>query len=111
MHLWSPVPRRRELLIIAVMRLVFPDLLIPASLDVDGLTGLTQRLDAGANVVTSIIPPMAGLAGVSQSSLDIDEGNRTITCIFPVLDSIGLVPAGRGEYQTWVVGRQMIGLN
>ncbi len=37
----------RELIIIAVMRLVLPDLLIPASLDVDGLEGLASRLEAG----------------------------------------------------------------
>lgn len=106
MHRWSSVSRLRELLIIAVMRLVFPDRLIPASLDVDGLTGLKQRLDAGANVVTSIIPPMAGLAGVSQRSLDIEEGNRTVHSILPVLESSGLAPAGRDEYINWVTDRQ-----
>jgi methylornithine synthase len=36
--------RRRELLAIAVMRLVFPEKLIPASLDVDGLAGLKLLL-------------------------------------------------------------------
>lgn len=49
------------------MRLLFPDKLIPASLDVDGISGLELRLMAGANVVTSIIPPNEGLAGVAQS--------------------------------------------
>lgn len=106
MYNWSVVPRLRELLIIAVMRLVFPDRLIPASLDVDGLTGLRQRLDAGANVVTSIIPPQVGLAGVSQSSLDIEEGNRTAHSILPVLASAGLAPAGRDEYFNWIIDRQ-----
>lgn len=111
MHHWVPVPRWRELLIIAVMRLVFPDRLIPASLDVDGLTGLRQRLDAGANVVTSIIPPLAGLSGVSQSSLDIEEGNRTVSSILPVLKAAGLAPASREEYINWMVDRQKSALN
>lgn len=103
---WLPVPRQRELLIIAVMRLVFPNRLIPASLDVDGLTGLKQRLDAGANVVTSIIPPEAGLSGVSQSSLDIEEGNRSVSSILPVLEDSGLASAGPEDYINWMAGRK-----
>ena len=67
-----------ELLVIAAMRLRMPERLIPASLDVAGLAGLDARLHAGANVVTSIVPPTAGLAGVSQSELDIDQGLRTV---------------------------------
>ena len=59
------------------MRLAMPDRLIPASLDVDGIAGLEPRIAAGANVVTSIVPPDIGLAGVSQSELDIDDGLRT----------------------------------
>ena len=96
------VPRLKELLIIAVMRLVFPDRLIPASLDVDGLSGLADRLNAGANVVTSVIPPHAGLAGVSNSSLDIEDGNRTISKIIPVLKDCGLVSASREDYAEWI---------
>ncbi len=96
------VPHLRELQIIAVMRLVFPDRLIPASLDVDGLNGLADRLNAGANVVTSIIPPQSGLAGVSNHSLDIEDGNRTISKIIPVLKECGLVPASRDEYAAWI---------
>ena len=46
-----------EVLTIAVMRLLMPDRLIPASLDVEGIEGLRSRLDAGANVVTSLVPP------------------------------------------------------
>ncbi|WP_407309008.1 methylornithine synthase PylB [Desulfosporosinus sp. SB140] len=106
MQSFPSVPRLRELLLIAVMRLVFPDRLIPASLDVDGLNGLTDRLNAGANVVTSIIPPQSGLAGVSNHSLDIDDGNRTISRILPVLERNGLVLANRYEYDEWVQRRQ-----
>ena len=35
-------------------------------------------LQASADVVTSIVPPTVGLAGVSQAELDIDEGYRTV---------------------------------
>ncbi|HZK83263.1 MAG TPA: methylornithine synthase PylB [Desulfosporosinus sp.] len=106
MQNFPAVPRSRELLIIAVMRLVFPDRLIPASLDVAGLNGLAERLNAGANVVTSIIPPQSGLAGVSNHSLDIEDGNRTITKIVPVMKQCGLVPASREEYAEWMLQRQ-----
>lgn len=108
MENWMTPPRLRELLIIAVMRLLFPDRLIPASLDVDGIRGLKQRLDAGANVVTSIIPPKSGLAGVSNSSLDIEDGNRTVQRVSQVLEEIGLTAATAAEYRTWVDKRQQL---
>ncbi len=91
-----------ELLIIAVLRLLFPDKLIPASLDVEGINGLERRLNAGANVVTSIIPSEDGLLGVSQSTLDIEEGGRTIPGIVPVLERCGLQPATLQQYLEWV---------
>lgn len=100
------IPHLRELLLIAVMRLVFPDRLIPASLDVDGLHGLAERLNSGANVVTSIIPPQSGLAGVSNHSLDIEDGNRTVSKILPLLKQSGLVAATRHDYEEWVRRRQ-----
>jgi methylornithine synthase len=96
----------REINIIAVMRLLFPDKLIPASLDVEGVSGLKARLDAGANVVTSIIPPQSGLMGVSQSTLDISEGHRTVTGIKPILSECGLVTASLGEYVDWMGSQQ-----
>ncbi|WP_088227271.1 methylornithine synthase PylB [Desulfosporosinus sp. FKB] len=105
---WKTNSHFRELLIIAVMRLVMPDRLIPASLDVDGINGLEQRLNSGANVITSIIPPSLGFAGVSQSTLDIDDGNRSLEKIIPVLKNIQLEPATRFEYQSWVESRRSI---
>jgi len=87
-----------ELLTIAVLRLVLPDRLIPASLDVDGIRGLERRLAAGANVVTSIVPPTSGLAGVSNAVLDIDEGYRTVAGVLPHLKRLGLRPAGTAAY-------------
>lgn len=99
-------PRIKEYLCIAVMRLVMPERLIPASLDVDGIGGLKMRLDAGANVVTSIIPPSSSLAGVSQSTLDIEQGLRTVSEVTKVLNSMGLQPAGLDDYMQWMAGRK-----
>ena len=82
----------KELLIIALFRLVFPAKCIPATLDVEGLGGLKRRLQAGANVVTSIVPPGQGLAGVARSYLDIDDARRTVSSVLPVLAECGLEP-------------------
>jgi methylornithine synthase len=95
-------PRVRELKIIAVMRLLFPGKLIPASLDVDGISGLNARMAAGANVVTSIIPPRTGLMGVSNSTLEVDEGYRTVERVSSDLEKIGLEVASPGDYMNWV---------
>ncbi len=97
----APSPDR-EMMIIATMRLLFPDRLIPASLDVRGIGGLRDRLLAGANVVTSLIPAGVGLVGVSQSALDIDEGHRTVKGVIPVMEKMGLKAATRDEYTKWV---------
>ncbi|MDR3288321.1 MAG: methylornithine synthase PylB [Peptococcaceae bacterium] len=91
-----------ELLDIAVMRLLFPDRLIPASLDVEGLSGLEKRLLAGANVITSLIPPDEGLAGVSQWEKDIKEGGRTRWSVTPVVEKCGLKMASSEEYRVWM---------
>jgi len=91
-----------ELLTIATMRLAMPESLIPASLDVDGIRGLERRLNAGANVVTSIVPPTVGLAGVSQAELDIDEGHRTVEGVLPHLAQLGLRPGTVAEYRAWL---------
>lgn len=95
-----------ELKTIALMRLCMPDRLIPASLDIDGLAGLKQRLNAGANVVTSLVPPGEGLAGVAQSKLDIEAGGRTTAGIQNVLKACGLSPAPLAQYRRWVRDRR-----
>jgi len=95
----------QELLTLAVMRLLMPDRLIPASLDVDGLKGLAARLDAGANVVTSIVPPDSGLAGVANNSLDIKEARRSMEKIVPVLESCGLEVASQQAFRDWLSSR------
>jgi methylornithine synthase len=104
----SSPSRMTECLCIAVMRLTMPDRLIPASLDVDGIKGLKMRLAAGANVITSIIPPNNRLAGVSQSSLDIEQGLRTVSEVKKVITTMGLRIASGKVYQSWVEDRKEI---
>lgn len=87
-----------ELISIAVMRILFPDRLIPASLDVEGIAGLKTRIDAGANVITSIVPPNKELAGVAQHELDIDNGNRSIEHVLELLDGMGRRAGTDSEY-------------
>jgi len=43
-----------------------------------------------------------GLAGVSQYSLDIDDGRRSAGAVEPVLEKLGLKRADPEEYRTWV---------
>jgi len=99
---WPSPPRIYEMMIIAVLRLMFPDRLIPASLDIDGLGGLQERLKAGANVVTSLIPPRLGLAGVAQASLNVNDGYRTVKGVVPLLEELGLSAATTENYINWV---------
>jgi len=91
-----------ELKVIALMRILYPHALIPASLDVDGIAGLKDRLLAGANVVTSIIPPASGLMGVAQSSMDVDEGGRTVAEASRIIESLGLAPGTVDEYKEYL---------
>ena len=102
----TPPDSQKEMVIISVLRLAFPDRLIPASLDVEGLGGLKQRLEAGANVVTSIVPPGSDLAGVARHSLDIEEGRRTASFVRKVLQDCGLRSASTEEYLAWTKNRK-----
>ena len=102
MEHFPPPNSLKELLVIALMRLVFPERLIPASLDVGGHAQLHHKLAAGANVVTSIIPPGQGLAGVAQCDFDIEDGKRTAAGIQSVLKKSGLQPASNQEYHSWL---------
>lgn len=98
----SSPPILDEMRSIALMRLVLQDRLIPASYDVDGAKGLELRIMAGANVVTSIIPPEAGLHGVAQADLGIASSQRTVEGIMPYLKRLGLELGSRKDYQKWV---------
>ena len=103
---WENLDPLREMLMIAVLRLAFPDRLVPATLDVAGLAGLHSRLEAGANVVTSLVPPGFGLAGVAQNSLDIADARRTPASIRLELEKIGMQSAPAEDYATWVENRR-----
>lgn len=94
--------RAHELKGIALMRLTMPDRLVPASLDVDGLEGLAMRIEAGANVVTSVVPSGRGFAGVASKELDIDNERRSVSAVRRQLEAMGLQLAAAGEYADWV---------
>jgi methylornithine synthase len=94
--------RSLEMKMIALMRLMYPHALIPASLDVDGIKGLEERINAGANVVTSIIPPKSGFMGVARNTMDVDEGGRTAKEAEKILNSMGLSVASAGEYMEYL---------
>jgi methylornithine synthase len=92
----------RELKFIARLRIAYPNALIPASLDLEGIAGLEVRLNAGAGVVTSIIPPRSGLTGVAQPEQDVDSGGRTVEEVTTVLERLGLRRATNDEFKTWI---------
>lgn len=92
--------------IIAVLRILCPDRLIPASMDVEGVSGLIPRLNAGANVITSIVPSKRSLAGVAQHDLDIENGNRSLDHIANMLDGTDYRLAGRNDYSS-LIGKWM----
>ena len=98
--------RLHELRAIAAMRLLMPDRLVPASLDVDGLEGLRMRLQAGANVVTSIVPSGCGFAGVATRELDIDNERRSVAAVRRVLTDMGMEMATAADYARWVESRR-----
>ena len=100
---YSPAPHSsREQIVLAVLRLLLPRRLIPASLDVNGIDGLKAKLQAGANVITSLIPPSSELRGVVQNQLGISEGQRTVQAVRPILDELGLEKASLEDYLVWV---------
>ena len=92
----------REVDFIAALRLALPQSLIPASLDVEGLAGLKTRLEAGANVITSLVPADLNLAGVAQASLDIDNQARSVSGVRPVVEECGLKLGRPEQYQAWL---------
>ena len=95
-----------ELRAIAVMRLLYPDRFIPASLDVEGISGLRTRIDAGANVITSVIPPFEELAGVAQPELDIDDGGRSVDRVRRLLSDMGRRVADLSQYRKIIDSRK-----
>ena len=99
---FKPYDSTEELKAIAIMRLINHDKLIPCSLDVEGIAGLKTRINAGANVVTSIVPPSRNLAGVAQHELDIENGNRSVEHVFEMLEDMGHRHATSNEYKSFL---------
>ena len=99
---FTPYDSTEELKAIAIMRLLNQDKLIPCSLDVEGIAGLKTRINAGANVVTSIVPPSKHLAGVAQHELDIENGNRSVEHVFEMLEDMGHHHASSAEYRSFL---------
>ncbi len=87
-----------ELKIISILRLMFPDRLIPASLDLEGIDGMVHRLNAGANVVTSIIPSDSSLEGVVNYDRELEERDRDPKSVIERLKSIGMEPASQADF-------------
>lgn len=102
MENWLSPPLLDEMKYIALMRITNQDKLIPASYDCDGTKGLQLRLMAGANVVTSLIPPESGLKGVAHAELNVDAGLRTVDTIEPYIKKVGLTYAPRKRYVEWI---------
>jgi methylornithine synthase len=99
---FTPYDSTEELKAIAIMRLLNQDKLIPCSLDVEGIAGLKTRINAGANLVTSIVPPSKHLAGVAQHELDIENGNRSVEHVFELLEDMGHRHATSAEYRAFL---------
>jgi methylornithine synthase len=93
-----------ELKIIAILRLMFSKCLIPASLDLEGIDGMVPRLNAGANIITSILPPDSRLEGVANYDRELEERNRDIKSVIKRLESMGLEPARQAEFDTVLEG-------
>ncbi len=94
-----------ELRVISLIRIANPDYLIPASLDIDGLKGLQSRINAGANIVTSIIPSGFGLCGVASQD-DIENQQRSIKAVRASLAELGLELATVDDYKEWLKQRK-----
>ena len=103
-----PTSALRELITIALLRIAFPGLLIPASPEVGGLSGLRKRLDAGANVVDGLVPPGTDLAGRICNALDFETGRPTLSGVGRILRSCGLEPAPTNAYRDWVDRRKQV---
>ncbi len=87
-----------EIKIIAILRLLYPKCLIPASLDLEGIDGMVHRLNAGANIVTSILPSDSRLEGVANYDRNLEERDRDIKSVIKRLESMGMEPAPQAEF-------------
>ena len=97
-----------ELKTISLLRILFPDILIPASLDIDGINGIKKRILAGANVVTSIIQKNNFLEGVVNFDRDIDfqKRERDVSSVVNSIMDIGMIPASEEDFENYINRRK-----
>jgi methylornithine synthase len=93
-----------EIKILAILRLMFPECLIPASLDLEGIDGMVPRLNAGANIVTSILPSNSLFEGVANYDRGFEERDRDIKSVIKRLKSLGMRPARQIEFKVVLGG-------
>ncbi|MBN2110543.1 MAG: methylornithine synthase PylB [Methanosarcinaceae archaeon] len=98
-----------ELKIISVLRLMFPNKLIPASLDLEGIDGMVHRLNAGANVVTSIISSDSSLEGVVNYDRELEKRDRDSKSVIKRLRTMGMEPASQAEFNR-IIEKQQVAL-
>ncbi|OKY77551.1 MAG: (2R3R)-3-methylornithine synthase involved in pyrrolysine biosynthesis PylB [Candidatus Methanohalarchaeum thermophilum] len=98
------VKKRDPKLIIALLRLTNPRKLVPASLDIRGLDGISEKIRAGANVVTSIIPPDFSLSGVANHEYGIEDGERSPSQVKSYLEENGFRAARTQELVDYING-------
>ena len=108
MAMHPPPDPVREMIIVSVLRLALPYRLIPASLDVAGLSGLLPRLHAGANVITSFIVPESGFLGVASGCLDVENAGRMPFSIGTILRRCGLISGSAMDYSSWLKSHKSV---
>ncbi|MDV0446511.1 [FeFe] hydrogenase maturase subunit HydE [Methanosarcinaceae archaeon Ag5] len=101
-------PYLMEIKIISVLRFLFPDRLIPASLDVAGIDGMVDRLNAGANVVTSIISADSTLEGVVNFDRDVplSARKRDAKSVIERLKTMGMQPGTQADFEKYLKRNQ-----
>lgn len=97
-----------ELRAMSLIRLLNPAQLIPASLDIEGLQGLESRLNAGANVVTSIVPEGYGLTGVASGQHDIENKRRSVHAVTQLAATLDMQIATASDYAQWIKQQRII---
>lgn len=97
-----------ELKTIAIFRILFPEILIPASLDIDGINGMKKRILAGANVVTSIIQQNTKLDGVVNfdKNIEYNKRKRDVDTVIASLKELDMIPATMEDFQIYIKKRK-----
>ncbi|GAB6909281.1 3-methylornithine synthase [Desulfosarcina cetonica] len=102
MHDEPATPLFRECIAIALLRISFPHLIIPARLDAKGISGLRERLHAGANAVVVPIPPDRMESGDAGGTLVIPTCQRTMAGVVHTLRDCDLEPDTHEGYRDWL---------